>query len=96
MTWSSRVRVESQKLSSHFESLACKLESMSSHMKFHIFSIAFFDAMKWRPTCYKMAPDKLENCAQCCFKKFDCKCFYLSFLSLHFTCPFHSQSFKKV
>jgi len=26
MTWSSRVRVESQELSSHFESLVCKLE----------------------------------------------------------------------
>jgi len=25
MTWSSRVRVASQKLSSHFESLVCKL-----------------------------------------------------------------------
>jgi len=37
-----RVRVETQKLSSYFESLVCKLESMSSHMKFHIFSITFF------------------------------------------------------
>jgi len=39
--WLGRVRVESQKLSSHFQSLVCKLESMSSHMKFHIFSITF-------------------------------------------------------
>jgi len=30
-------RLESQELSSHFESLVCKLESMSSHMKFDIF-----------------------------------------------------------
>jgi len=59
MTWSSRVRVESQELSSHFESLVCKLESMLSQMKFHIFSITFY-AMKWPPTCYKMAPDKVE------------------------------------
>jgi len=31
--------VESQKLSSHFESLVCRLESMSSHMKFYIFML---------------------------------------------------------
>ena len=37
MTWSSWVRLESQELSSHFESLVCKFESMSSQMKFHIF-----------------------------------------------------------
>jgi len=60
MTWSSRVRVESQELSSHFESLVCKLESMSSHTKFHIFSTTFF-AVKWRPTCYKMVPYMLQN-----------------------------------
>jgi len=44
-SWIGRVRVEPQKLSSHFESLVCKLESMSSHMKFHIFSITLF--MLW-------------------------------------------------
>jgi len=48
MTWSSRVRVESRELSSHFESLVCKLEPMSSHTKFHVFSTTF-SAMKWRP-----------------------------------------------
>jgi len=48
MTWSSRVNVESQELSSHFESLVFKLESMSSQMKFHIFPMACF--------CYEMAP----------------------------------------
>ena len=53
MTWSSRVRVEPRELSSHFESLLCKLESMSSHTKFHVFSTTFF--------CYEMAPDELEN-----------------------------------
>ena len=26
---------------------------------------------KWCPTCYEMAPDKLENGVQCCFNKFD-------------------------
>ena len=30
MTWSSGVRVESQELLSHLESLVCKLEAMSS------------------------------------------------------------------
>jgi len=95
MTWSSRVRVESQELSSHFESLVCKLESMSSHTKFHIFSTTFF-AVKWRPTCYKMAADKLESGAQCCFTRLIKGCLYLSFLSLYFTCLFHTQSFQKV
>jgi len=41
--------------SSHFESLVCKLESMSSHTKFHVFSTFF---------CYEMGPGKLENGAQ--------------------------------
>jgi len=51
-----RVRVESQKPSSHFESLVCKLESMSRLIKFHIFSITFItlrngaqDAIRWCP-----------------------------------------------
>jgi len=42
MTWSSRVRVESHELSSHFESLVCNLESLSSHTKFHVFSTTLF------------------------------------------------------
>jgi len=51
MTWSIRVRVESQKLSSHFESSVCKHESMSKHMKFNIFLMFYF--------CYEMAPNML-------------------------------------
>jgi len=43
MTWSSRVRVESQNLSSHFESLVCQPESMSSQMKLNIVIIIFFN-----------------------------------------------------
>jgi len=54
MTSPSRVRVE------FVESLVCKLESVSSHTKFHVLSTTFF-AMKWRPTCRKMAPNNLEN-----------------------------------
>ena len=53
MIWSSRVRVDSRELSSHFESLVFKPESISSHTKFHVFSTTFF--------CYEMAPDTLEN-----------------------------------
>jgi len=51
MTWSCRVSVESQELLSRFESLVCKLESMSSHTKFRVFSTNFF--------CYEMAPNML-------------------------------------
>jgi len=57
-------------------------------MKFHILPMYFF-AMKWRPTWYKMVPDKLENGAQklkngvrsvrrwcpICVSKFDCRSF---------------------
>jgi len=42
MTWSSRVRVEPQEWSSHFESLVYKLDSMSSHTKFQTFPIYFW------------------------------------------------------
>ena len=41
MTSSSRVRVESQEWSSHFESLVYKLESMSSHTNFKLFLYIF-------------------------------------------------------
>jgi len=51
MTWLSRVRIESQEPSSCFESLVCKLESMSSEMKFHIFFYKFF--------CYEMVANML-------------------------------------
>jgi len=76
MTWSSRVGVESRELSSHFESLVCNLESMSGHTKFHVFSTSFF--------CYEMAPDKVENCAQCYFNKFHCRLFIYKFIEIAF------------
>jgi len=41
MTWSSRVRVESQEWSSHFESYVYNLESMSSHTNFKLFLYIF-------------------------------------------------------
>ena len=53
-------------------------------------------AIKWYPTCYKMAADKLESGAQCCFTRLIKGYLYLSFLSLYFTCLFHTQSFQKV
>jgi len=31
-----------------------------------------------------MAPDKLENCAQCCFNKFDCRLFISTFIEIAF------------
>jgi len=80
----------------------------------HEISHFFYDisyAMKWRPICCKMVPDKLENGAQhaiewCPIGKKQvpsvvstsliARYLYLSFISLHFTCPFHSQSFQKV
>jgi len=140
MTWSGRVRVESQEQSSHFESLVCKFESMSSQIIISIILVYFrlvvhtdaitdtraqkmvshtvaqfahdqhveektlhhhpncivihkwnftfflwlFHAMKWRPACYEMAPDKLENGDQCCFSKFDCRLFLPKFFQFTF------------
>jgi len=42
MNWSSQVRVESQELSSDFDSLAYKLDSRSSHTNFKLFHIYFW------------------------------------------------------
>ena len=36
-------------------------------------------AMKWRPIYCNVAPDKLENSAQCCFNKFDWRLFISKF-----------------
>jgi len=43
-----------------------------------------------------MVPNKLENGAQCCFNKSDCRLFVSKFLSLHFTCLLFTLSFQKV
>jgi len=48
---SQRVRVQSKELLSNFESLVCKLESVSSQIKFNNF-------------CYKMVHNELKNGAQ--------------------------------
>jgi len=98
MTWSSRVRVESQELSSHFESLVCKLESMSSQMKFHIFSMTSScyemahnllqngarRGRKWCRTCYEMVPNKLKNGAQCSLNKLVCRLCISTFIQFAF------------
>jgi len=47
--FSSPVRVESQELSNHFESLVFKIEPLLSQMKFYIFAMSF--------SCYKLAPN---------------------------------------
>jgi len=115
MTWSSRVTktVESLRVISllarvNVESLRVisllARVNVESHEISHFFYYIFY-AMKWRPTCYKMEPDKLENGTQHVMKwrqisfvstSLSAGYLYLSFLSLHFTCPFHSQSFQKV
>jgi len=33
-----------------------------------------------------MAPDQLENRAQCCFNKFDCRLFISKFIEIAFCC----------
>jgi len=40
--------------------------------------------MKWHPTCHEMVSDKLENVAQCCFNKFDCRLFISKFSEFAF------------
>ena len=51
--------------------------------------------MKWRPTCHKIAPDKLENGAQCCFNKFDYRLFISKFSQFAFYLSLYSQSLQK-
>jgi len=40
--------------------------------------------MKWHPTCHKMATDKLENGAQCCFNRFVWRLFISEFSQFAF------------
>jgi len=51
------------------------------------FFLQHFNAIKWHPTCHKMAPDKLENGAHCCFNKFGCRLFISKFSQ----CAFYSS-----
>ena len=95
---SSRVRVESQELSSHFESLVCKFESMSSQKKFSMFPM--FSTAKWRPTSYKLANSKLRSASQCCFSIFVTRLLNLKYLvkavcSFHFTLSFNLNQFHR-
>jgi len=55
-----------------------------------------FFALKWRPTCYEMAPDKLENGPNVVLTSLTAGYLYLSSLSLHFACLFHTQSCQRV
>jgi len=45
-------------------------------MKFLIFPMSFY-ALKWRPTCYKMAPDESQNVPQCFLRKWFAGYLYL-------------------
>jgi len=55
--------------------------SSQCRVKWNItFFRCLFFAMKWHPTCYKMAPEKLQDSAQCYFSKFDWRFFIYNFL----------------
>jgi len=58
------------------ESLICKLESMSSQIKFHIFSMTFLR--------YEMVSNMLWNGVQCYFSKFDCRLYISKFFQFAF------------
>jgi len=68
MVWSSRVSVEphSQELSSHFELLAFKLESVSSQLKLNIFQKFF----KLHSGAQRTKKWRSRECSQCCFSTF--------------------------
>jgi len=42
-----------------------------------------------------MVPDKLENCAQCCFNKFDCRFVIYKFIEIVLLVSFTLSHFKK-
>jgi len=87
------------------------VESESSHKNFRVvrlqarvnvesheishFLYYIFYATQWRPTCYKMAPDKLENGAQRCFNKFDCRLFISKFSQFAFYLSFSLSVISK-
>ena len=54
-----------------------------NHMKFHIFPMTFL-CYEMCQTCYKMAPNNIENGAQSCFNKFDCTLFISKFSQFAF------------
>ena len=62
MTWSSQSRVTKTIESLRVIGLQARV-NFESHEISHLFYHISY-AMKWRPTCYKMVPDKLENGAQ--------------------------------
>jgi len=62
MTWSSQSGVTKTVESLRFIGLQARV-MVESHEISHFFYYIFY-ATKWRPTCCKMAPDKLENGAQ--------------------------------
>jgi len=87
MTWSSRV-------TRTVESLRVIGLQARVTRNFTFFQRHFF-ALKWHPTCYEMAPDKLKNGPNVVLTSSTAGYSYLSSLSLHFACLFHSQSCQK-
>ena len=72
------------------ESWLARVRSVSNHKNCRVTSSHWFASssqclVKWNLTffmsvfCYEMAPDKLKNCAQCCFSKFDWTLFMSTF-----------------
>jgi len=85
------VRVESWLGRVEYESCHknCRVIGLQARVIWNFtFFYDIFYTMKWRPTCYKMAPSKLENGAQCCFNKFDCRLFISKFSHFEFYLSF--------
>ena len=78
MIWSSQSGVT--RTASHW----CVSLSQCWDKRNFTFFLWLFYAMKWCPTCYKMTPDSLENGAQCCCSKFDCRLFTSKFCQFAF------------
>jgi len=74
MTWSIRVRDESQELSCQVIGLQARVSVEPDEINIYIMS---FFARLW---CPQMAPDKIKNGAQCCFSNFDSRLFRSKFL----------------
>ena len=91
MTWSSRVTKTVESL--RVIGLQARV-NFKSHEISHFFYYIFY-AMKWRPTCCSMAPDRLETGAQCCLNMFDCRIFISAFSQFGFYLSFSLSVISK-
>ena len=63
-TWSSQSQSRVTKTVESLRVIGLQAQvNFESHEISHFFYCILYE-MKWHPTCYKMAPDKLENVAQ--------------------------------